>query len=181
MTRRKIGSGFGSLEDRRLMTVDLCVVAGDSNFDGVFDSGDLVDVFQSAKYETGQSATVEEGDWNGDELFNSSDLVYAFQANRFEKPFSECRISNLPVVFTRPSDGLFSSYYLSITEDDGTIVPGSDIAYIVTDHRIEMTKDGNFKLTVVTHTSDEFTYTFDSLRTDTITDQWGKEWTLDEA
>ncbi|MCA9214622.1 MAG: VCBS repeat-containing protein, partial [Planctomycetales bacterium] len=57
-------------------------VAGDVNDDGVFDSSDLVAVFQSAKYEDGvyQNATFEEGDWNGDGDFDSADLVFAFSA-----------------------------------------------------------------------------------------------------
>ncbi|MCA9217940.1 MAG: VCBS repeat-containing protein [Planctomycetales bacterium] len=57
-------------------------VAGDVNDDGVFDSSDLVAVFQSAKYEDApyHNATFEEGDWNGDGDFDSADLVFAFSA-----------------------------------------------------------------------------------------------------
>ncbi len=58
---------------------------GDSNFDGEFGSGDLVVVFGSAKYETGEMASYAEGDWNGDMLFNTSDLVSAFQAAGYEQ------------------------------------------------------------------------------------------------
>ncbi|MCA9215413.1 MAG: tandem-95 repeat protein, partial [Planctomycetales bacterium] len=41
---------------------------GDSNYDGVFDSGDLVLVMQAGEYEDGipNNSTWEEGDWNGD-------------------------------------------------------------------------------------------------------------------
>jgi hypothetical protein len=53
-------------------------VIGDSNLDGVFDSGDLVTVFTAAKYDTQQPATWEEGDWNQDMVFDSGDLVFAF-------------------------------------------------------------------------------------------------------
>ena len=176
---RSIGAGFSELEDRRLMAADLCVVAGDSNFDGVFNSGDLVNVFQFAKYETGKAATVEEGDWNGDGVFDSTDLVFVFQGNHFEQKFQGCEVTE-SISFSRPSDGPFSSYYLQLGPEQGTIVPGSDIAFIVTGNRIEATDDGKFKLTVETHTNDKFTFTFDSLRTDTIVDQWGTEWFLQE-
>ncbi|MCA9217968.1 MAG: VCBS repeat-containing protein [Planctomycetales bacterium] len=58
---------------------------GDSNNDGVFDSSDLVKVFQSAKYDDGvpMNATFDEGDWNGDGDFDSSDLVFAFQTQSY--------------------------------------------------------------------------------------------------
>ncbi len=58
---------------------------GDSNGDGVFDSSDLVSVFQAGEYEdpiVGNS-TFEEGDWNGDGDFNSSDLVFVFQLGSY--------------------------------------------------------------------------------------------------
>ena len=58
---------------------------GDSNGDGVFDSGDLVLVFQLGKYEDGipDNATFTEGDWNEDGDFNSSDFVFVFQAGNY--------------------------------------------------------------------------------------------------
>jgi hypothetical protein len=61
-------------------------IAGDANRDGLFDSSDLVLVFQAGKYETGESAIWEEGDWNGDLVFDSGDLVVAFQSGRYEQP-----------------------------------------------------------------------------------------------
>lgn len=56
---------------------------GDSNQDGVFDSSDLVSIFQQGEYEDGirWNSTFEEGDWNGDGEFDSSDLVFAFANN----------------------------------------------------------------------------------------------------
>ncbi|MCA9214431.1 MAG: FG-GAP repeat protein [Planctomycetales bacterium] len=53
---------------------------GDSNLDGRFDSGDLVQVFKAGKYEDGvrNNATWAEGDWNQDGDFDSGDLVFAF-------------------------------------------------------------------------------------------------------
>ena len=64
---------------------DVDRVMGDSNNDGIFDSSDLVKVFQAGKYEdqVHRSATFEEGDWNGDGIFDSSDLVAAFQAGTY--------------------------------------------------------------------------------------------------
>jgi hypothetical protein len=50
---------------------------GDANLDGVFDSGDLIQLFASAKYETGRTATWADGDFNCDGVFNSSDLIVA--------------------------------------------------------------------------------------------------------
>ena len=54
---------------------------GDANLDGVFDSSDLVLIFQNGHYEKHQAgiATWAEGDWNGDQRFTTSDLVLAFQ------------------------------------------------------------------------------------------------------
>ncbi|MDG2385298.1 MAG: Ig-like domain-containing protein [Pirellulaceae bacterium] len=58
---------------------------GDSNHDGVFDSSDLVFVFQAGKYEDGvpNNTTFEEGDWDGNGEFDSSDFVYAFQEGNY--------------------------------------------------------------------------------------------------
>ncbi len=58
---------------------------GDSNNDGIFDSADLVRVFNAGKYEDGipGNATYEEGDWNLDGDFDSSDLVLAFRTGNY--------------------------------------------------------------------------------------------------
>ena len=54
---------------------------GDANLDGVFDSSDLVFVFQRSEYEDNIVANSrwQTGDWNGDREFDTSDLVAAFQ------------------------------------------------------------------------------------------------------
>jgi hypothetical protein len=57
---------------------------GDANLDSLFNTSDLVTVFQVGKYEAGQQAGWGEGDWNGDALFNTGDLVTAFQDGGFE-------------------------------------------------------------------------------------------------
>ncbi len=55
-------------------------IVGDSTFDNVFDSSDLVAAFQSGLYESGVDAVWGNGDWNFDGKFDSSDLIAAFQA-----------------------------------------------------------------------------------------------------
>lgn len=58
---------------------------GDANLDGSFDSGDLVQVFQSGEYEDGivGNSGWADGDWNGSGDFDTRDLVLAFQAGGF--------------------------------------------------------------------------------------------------
>ncbi len=58
---------------------------GDANGDGIFNSSDLVAVFQAGEYEDQilANSTFEEGDWNGDGEFDSGDLVLAFQAGHY--------------------------------------------------------------------------------------------------
>ena len=60
-------------------------IAGDSNGDGVFDSSDLVHVFQRGQYEDGipNNSEFEDGDWNEDGEFDSSDLVFVFQKGNY--------------------------------------------------------------------------------------------------
>lgn len=59
---------------------------GDSNLDGLFDSGDFVFVFQRGQYEDNvpMNSGWADGDWNGDQEFDSGDLVTAFQAGGFD-------------------------------------------------------------------------------------------------
>ena len=61
-------------------------IVGDVNHDGLFDSSDLVQLFQAGEYEdrvVGNSV-FEEGDFNGDGDFDSSDLIMAFQQGHYE-------------------------------------------------------------------------------------------------
>lgn len=62
------------------------LVPGDANGDSVFNSDDLLVLFQSGLYEnsTPDSATFENGDWNGDGEFTSADFVFAFQYGLFD-------------------------------------------------------------------------------------------------
>ena len=58
---------------------------GDVNLDQIFNSQDLVQVFQSGRYEKGAELGTgwEHGDWDGDGQFGSSDLVLAFQSGGY--------------------------------------------------------------------------------------------------
>ena len=58
---------------------------GDANLDGVFDSRDLVSVFQRGAYETGKLRGWRWGDFNIDGVFTSSDLAFAFQDGGYEQ------------------------------------------------------------------------------------------------
>lgn len=60
-------------------------IPGDSNGDGVFNSSDLVVVFQAGEYEDAVpgNSSFAEGDWNGDGDFTTADLVFAFQAGNY--------------------------------------------------------------------------------------------------
>ena len=59
---------------------------GDANRDGVFNSSDLVQVFQRGEYEDEiiDNSTWEDGDWNGDGDFTTADLVLAFQSGGYQ-------------------------------------------------------------------------------------------------
>jgi hypothetical protein len=61
-------------------------VPGDSDGDGVFNSSDLVLVFQAGQYEdkVAGNSTWSSGDWNGDGEFDSQDLVFAFQVGSYQ-------------------------------------------------------------------------------------------------
>jgi len=69
---------------------------GDSNNDGLFNSSDLVKVFQAGEYEddVDGNSTFDEGDWNLDGDFTSSDMVMAFQTGLYEAE-SQANTSNI--------------------------------------------------------------------------------------
>ncbi len=79
------GDGLVNDEDRIIWVQDHAKTwFGDSNFDGVFSTDDLVAVFAAGKYETTNAANWSEGDWTGDQVFDSGDLVAAFSDGGFE-------------------------------------------------------------------------------------------------
>ncbi len=59
--------------------------AGDANLDGVFNSADLLFVFQAGAFENGVDGDSHwaEGDWNCDGDFSTGDLLVAFQSGRY--------------------------------------------------------------------------------------------------
>ncbi len=63
---------------------------GDTNLDGVFDSSDLVLIWQNNEYEDGIASNSgwAEGDWNGDGEFDSGDLVAAFSSGAYRSPIA---------------------------------------------------------------------------------------------
>ena len=79
------GDGQLNLEDRDPLLGLLDVPIGDANFDGVFDSSDLVAIFTSGHYEDDElgNSSWSTGDWNCDGEFDSSDLVAAFVAGTY--------------------------------------------------------------------------------------------------
>ena len=80
------GDGTTDINDRTLWIADIQKSwVGDSNFDGEFNSGDLVAVFTAGKYETGEMAGYADGDWDGDMIFGSGDLVFAFTDGGYEQ------------------------------------------------------------------------------------------------
>jgi hypothetical protein len=74
-----------SADHRYLVQTVLGTTRGDANLDGVFDSGDLVAIFQQGKYETNDAAGWASGDWNCDGRFSSEDLVAAFEDGGYER------------------------------------------------------------------------------------------------
>ena len=60
-------------------------IPGDANRDGLFNSSDLVQVFQRGEYEDqiANNSIWEDGDWNGDGNFTTADLVFAFQSGTY--------------------------------------------------------------------------------------------------
>jgi hypothetical protein len=59
---------------------------GDADIDGLFDSSDLVHVFQVGEYEDAVvgNSSWSDGDWTNDNEFTTGDLVEAFQQGGYE-------------------------------------------------------------------------------------------------
>ncbi|MDG2381162.1 MAG: hypothetical protein P8N76_05770 [Pirellulaceae bacterium] len=86
-------------DDRTVWVKDLKnTYVGDANLDGVFGSGDLVEVFTTGQYEDGKTANSgwATGDWNGDAEFDSADFVAAFSDGGYELPPREPNVAAVP-------------------------------------------------------------------------------------
>ena len=107
------GDGQVDATDRdRLVLEILGTTYGDANLDRVFDSSDLLQVLQTAKYEDGVpgNSTWEDGDWDGDGEFTSGDLVLAFQTQSMIVP---------PAAIPSPSvDAAFASMVSAALADE---------------------------------------------------------------
>lgn len=80
------GDGAVNIDDHQFLVVNILgTSAGDSNLDGVFDSGDLVALFTRGHYEDGIAGNSGwgEGDFNCDGEFDTGDLVAAFEAGAY--------------------------------------------------------------------------------------------------
>ena len=87
---------YADLEELVLTGLDTTI--GDANLDGVFNSGDLVSVFQAGEYEdaTDGNSMWEEGDWNCDGDFTSRDIVRAFQFGGYSKEAATQPLLGIP-------------------------------------------------------------------------------------
>ncbi len=82
------GDGSVNLEDHKAFIVEVKKTwIGDANLDGLFNTDDLLNVFQAGEYEDTVAANSgwAEGDWNADAEFTSGDLLAAFQDGGFEQ------------------------------------------------------------------------------------------------
>ena len=80
------GDGNVNTDDRDFLVETLLGTSyGDSNLDGIFNSNDLVLIFQAGQYEDdiAGNSTWETGDWNGDGDFTTFDLVTAFRRSKY--------------------------------------------------------------------------------------------------
>ena len=76
------GNGTVDDDDFSVLIEDIFQTSiGDANLDGVFNSRDLVQIFQAGQYQDNNSrnSTWSTGDWNCDREFDTNDLVFAFQ------------------------------------------------------------------------------------------------------
>lgn len=73
---------------------------GDANHDGLFNSSDMVAVFQAGEYEDGDNnnSSWEEGDFDRDGDFTSADMIAAFQGGSYEAgPLRKPLLQVLPI------------------------------------------------------------------------------------
>ncbi|MEM6993169.1 MAG: hypothetical protein AAF721_21830, partial [Myxococcota bacterium] len=80
------GDGAYTNADRDVLVHDILAIPyGDANEDGQFSSADMVLLFESGKYESGEEASWSEGDFDGDGQSTSQDLVVALADGCYEQ------------------------------------------------------------------------------------------------
>lgn len=86
---------------------------GDSNLNQVFDSKDLIQVFQLGGYLDGVTGngTWSTGDWNGDGEFDEGDLLWAFQAGSYVREPSAAIPVTLDVNFADLAAAALMSFH----------------------------------------------------------------------
>ena len=110
------GAGYiYGLDNVQLQTL----LTGDANGDGLFNSADMVQVFQAGEYEDNipDNSTFTEGDWNGDGDFTSSDMVMAFQTGLYEVA-TTIHLSDIAAAV----DALFARQYTPKSDDAATML-----------------------------------------------------------
>jgi hypothetical protein len=75
--------GVRNIGQHNHVWINVQLEAGDANRDGVFNQLDIVQILQSAKYQTGQPAMWAEGDFNRDGIFDQLDSVVALQTGKY--------------------------------------------------------------------------------------------------
>jgi hypothetical protein len=105
-------------DDRDVMVRDILGTNyGDADLNGVFDSGDLVHVFQFGQYEDNVpgNSKWDNGDFNCDGDFDSGDLVLAFQGGAY--------VTDARPLFDLSHDRFFSDLASAVHEDDELLGP----------------------------------------------------------
>lgn len=118
---------------------------GDANDDGMFNSSDLVSVFQAGEYEDDvpSNSTYDEGDWNADDDFTSLDLVVAFQAGTYADSARNALpnlLADADLVHAAVHEGRWNINITPRTtsEDDGQhqTTPGEPVDLVLSQNRL---------------------------------------------
>jgi hypothetical protein len=83
-----------NLDRQEFLDNKLKAWGGDSNWDGVFDTADFVQVFQVGDFEDNKpqlpetllNAVWSTGDWTGDKDFTLNDIVYGYDSGGYRRP-----------------------------------------------------------------------------------------------
>jgi hypothetical protein len=104
---------------------------GDANLDGVFNSADLIRIFQAGEFEDtiNDNSKWSSGDWNCDGEFDTGDLVKAFTAGKYvaaaRAPFDTARsiepgeVEDLVILDRRSRDTVFADVAFRLGEFSG--------------------------------------------------------------